>query len=96
METLARRCKTAQALALRARIVLGCASGKHNKDVAAGLGIDPVTVSKWRRRFLSDGLDGLRAEPRSGDATHWSSGGMARAWWIASEGLEGILKGKQG
>ena len=65
-ESLANRRKTAQALAMRARIVLGCASGRHNKDVAAQLGIDPVTVSKWRRRFLADGLDGLRDEPRSG------------------------------
>lgn len=66
LELLANRRKTAQALALRARIVLGCASGVHNKDVAARLGIDPVTVSKWRRRFLADGLAGLRDEPRSG------------------------------
>ena len=66
LESLASRRKTAQALALRARIVLGCASGVHNKDVAAGLGIAPVTVSKWRRRFLADGLDGLRDAPRSG------------------------------
>lgn len=66
LESLARRRKTAQALAVRARIVLGCASGVHNKDVAAQLGIDPVTVSKWRRRFLADGLEGLRDEPRSG------------------------------
>ena len=66
LESLANRRKTAQALALRARIVLGCASGFHNKDVAAQLGIDPVTVSKWRRRFLAAGLDGLRDEPRSG------------------------------
>ena len=66
LESLANRRKTAQALALRARIVLGCASGVHNKDVAAQLGIDPVTVSKWRRRFLAAGLDGLRDEPRSG------------------------------
>jgi transposase len=66
LELLAKRRKTAQAMALRAGIVLGCASGVHNKDVAAGLGIDPVTVSKWRRRFLTERLEGLRDEPRSG------------------------------
>ena len=63
---LANRRKTAQALALRAQIVLGCASGMPNKDVAARLGIDPVTVGKWRRRFLADRLEGLRDGPRSG------------------------------
>ena len=66
LESLASRRKTAQALALRARIVLACASGLQNKEVAAQLGVVPVTVSKWRRRFLTDGLDGLRDEPRSG------------------------------
>jgi transposase len=65
LESLANRRKTAHALAMRARIVLGCASGMYNKDVAAQLGIDPVTVSKWRRRFLADRLDGLRDELRS-------------------------------
>ena len=66
LESYARRRKTAQALALRARIVLGCASGLQNKDVAAQLDVAPNTVSKWRRRFLADGMDGLRDEPRSG------------------------------
>lgn len=66
LESYASRRKTAQALALRARIVLGCASGLPNKDVAAQLGVAPNTVSKWRRRFLADGMDGLRDKPRSG------------------------------
>jgi transposase len=66
LESYASRPKTAQALALRARIVLGCASGLPNKDAAAQLGVAPNTVSKWRRRFLADGMGGLRDEPRSG------------------------------
>ena len=66
LTSLAGRRKTAQALALRARIILGCASGEQNKQVAVRLGIDPTTVSKWRRRFAADGLEGLRDEPRSG------------------------------
>jgi len=38
------RRKTAQAPALRARIVLACAEGRQNKEVAASLGLDNVTV----------------------------------------------------
>jgi transposase len=63
-----RRAKTAQALALRARIVLACAEGTNNKDVAAALGIWPQTVSKWRARFVRDRLEGLADEPRPGAA----------------------------
>lgn len=63
---LAARRKTAQALALRARIVLGCVAGGTDIEVAAGLGISRLTVGKWRRRFLADRLEGLRDEPRSG------------------------------
>lgn len=62
---LARR-GTAQSLALRARIVLACAEGARNKDVAEALGVDKSTVSIWRKRFIERGVDGLYDEPRSG------------------------------
>jgi transposase len=63
-----RRATTAQALALRSRIVLACAEDVNNKDVAARLGIWPQTVSKWRARFVKDRLEGLADEPRPGAA----------------------------
>ena len=56
--------KTGQALALRARIVLACAQGGENREVAAQLEIDKDTVGKWRRRFIE--IDGLRDAPRAG------------------------------
>ncbi|GGR89976.1 hypothetical protein GCM10010269_31360 [Streptomyces humidus] len=61
-----RRATSAQALAQRCRIVLGCAEGKPNQQVAAELGIWPQTVGKWRRRFPESRLDGLGEEPRPG------------------------------
>ena len=66
LTSLASRRNTAQALALRARIVLGCADGEQNKAVAARLGVCENTVGKWRRRFAEHRLEGLRDEPRPG------------------------------
>ncbi|GAA1501667.1 hypothetical protein GCM10009760_64620 [Kitasatospora kazusensis] len=59
-----RRAKSSQALARRCRIVLGCADGRTNRQVADELGIWPQTVGKWRRRFLERRLEGLVDEPR--------------------------------
>src|SRR6266545_4818277 len=62
----ARRGKTAQALAVRARIVLACAGGLSNSEVSRQLGVSLPTVGKWRARFVADRLDGLGDEPRPG------------------------------
>lgn len=66
LERWSRRPKTAQALAQRARIVLACAEGDSNDEVADRLKITAPTVGKWRRRFVAQRLEGLLDEPRVG------------------------------
>ena len=66
LERWARRPKTAQALALRSRIVLAAAAGERSVDIAARLGCTDSTVGKWRVRFAERGIDGLHDEPRPG------------------------------
>jgi transposase len=66
LEGWARRRKTAQALALRSRIVLACAAGADVSAVAADLGISRTTAGKWRSRFLVSRLKGLNDEQRPG------------------------------
>jgi transposase len=66
LEQWARRPKTAQRLALRARIVLACADGLPNRAVAERVAASANCVCKWRERFRVRRLPGLTDEPRPG------------------------------
>jgi transposase len=67
LEGWARRRTTAQALALRSRIVLAVADGdRSNTELAGELGVSRGMVAKWRSRFAEHRLDGLTDEPRPG------------------------------
>jgi transposase len=63
---LTTRKKTAQQIALRARVVLACASDDDNQDIAARLGVSKQMVCRWRGRFVEGRVDALYDEPRSG------------------------------
>jgi len=66
LQAWARRPKSAQALALRSRIVLACEGDWSNTQIARELGVTRGMVTKWRNRFAIDRLDGLLDEPRPG------------------------------
>jgi transposase len=66
LSMLARRPKSAQAIAMRARIVLACNDELSNGEVAKRLRITGATVCKWRERFRVERLEGLLDEPRPG------------------------------
>ena len=66
LQAWSRRAKTAQALAMRSRIVLLAADGLSNTEIALRQGCSLPTAGKWRQRFVDHGLDGLLDEPRPG------------------------------
>src|ERR671918_1134800 len=66
LEAWERRRSSAQALALRSRIVLAAAEGPNNTEIARELGIAVSSVRKWRNRIAEHRLDGLLDAPRPG------------------------------
>ncbi|HEX9571071.1 MAG TPA: IS630 family transposase [Burkholderiales bacterium] len=85
LERWARRPTTAQALAERARLILGCAAGKSNTVVARELRLIKQTVGKWRTRFLNKRLDGLLDEPRPGAPRRISDAHVERVMRLTLE-----------
>jgi transposase len=80
-----RRPKTSQALAQRARIILACAEGKNNTEVAERWRVTKQTVGKWRARFLNKRLDGLLDEPRPGTPRRLSDAEVERVLTMTLE-----------
>src|SRR4051812_18415986 len=85
LERWARRPKTAQALAQRAQIILNCASGKSNTEVATRLRLSKQMVGKWRQRFIERRLDGLLDEPRPGTPRKLSDADVERVLALTLE-----------
>jgi transposase len=66
LESWLRAPSLAQGLVLRAKVILASASGEGVRPLARRLGVSPNTVAVWRRRYRSQGLQGLRTRPRAG------------------------------
>src|SRR2546423_13257397 len=91
LERWARRAKSSQVLAMRSKIVLACAEGRDNVEIAAGLGVHRDTVSKWRNRFGRLRLEGLTDEqrprrPPAGPLGRGQGGGVGAPEEAAAEG----------
>lgn len=78
LQSWALRPKTAQALAMRSRIVLLAADGLSNTEIARRQGCSLPTAGKWRQRFVDQGLDGLLDEPRPGTPRRISDADVER------------------
>ena len=75
LEGRLRRPTAQQREVLRARIVLAAADGEQNIQIAGRLGLAVNTVSKWRKRFVEEGLGGLRDRKRPGRPRRFPLGG---------------------
>ena len=64
----------------RARLILYAAAGMADKEIAVRCDCHPEVVSKWRRRFCEQGIDGLKDKPRAGRPRRFSpeAGGRGR------------------
>jgi len=87
LENWTRRRKTAQALAMRSRLVLLCAEGLSNQEVARRLRVCGATVCKWRGRFIRARIDGLLDEPRPGAPRSITDGEVERVVTMTLETL---------
>src|SRR5499425_1285901 len=85
LERWARRPSSAQVLALRARVILACATGKTNTQVSAEMRLSKPAVGKWRRRFVARRLDGLLDEPRPGAPRKMSDTDVERVLTLTLE-----------
>ncbi len=66
LRSMARSRSQSHGMVQRARIVLACAEGESHVAIGSRLGISKMTVGKWRRRYLEQGIEGLQDEERPG------------------------------
>jgi transposase len=66
LERIVARRKSGAAEVERAQIVLGCAQGRTNRQIASELGLCEQTVGTWRERFRQQRLKGLGDVYRAG------------------------------
>jgi transposase len=85
LNTVVRRPTAQQRQVTRARIVLLAAAGWANQAIARKLGLAPNTVTKWRKRFWEEGVDGLGDRKRPGRPRAFPAAVIAACKAIACE-----------
>lgn len=78
LEVLSRKQTAERRVVVRARIVLAAADGEENVRIADRLGVAVNTVSKWRKRFFEEGMEGLADRKRPGRPRSFSPSGASR------------------
>ena len=66
LERQARKYTSPYYSVIRAKMILLASQGLSNDQIANGLSVPRQIVSKWRKRFFEERLDGLVDEPRPG------------------------------
>jgi len=66
LQALANSRSLLHSIVQRAQIVLACGTGETNTAIAKRMGLTGMTVGKWRKRYLEQGLEGLHDELRPG------------------------------
>jgi transposase len=85
LERRARSYTAPHAQVVRARIVLLAAEGWANVDIADELGVHVDVVSRWRKRYHGEGIEGLADRPRSGRPRSFPAGVVAEVKAMACE-----------
>ncbi len=73
--------RTQQRYARRAHVILLSAQGLTLEEISAGSGLNRTNCLKWRKRFVTEGLDGLRDKQRKGrppSITPWQRAQVVR------------------
>jgi transposase len=66
LEEISRKYTSPYYEVVRAKVILLAAKNMDNKDIAEYLNLPRQIVSKWRKRFFDERLDGLQDRPRRG------------------------------
>lgn len=72
LERVATRYTSPYYIVVRAKIALMAAEGLDNKTIGEQLSLPRQIVSKWRKRFYEDRLEGLEDRPRPGRPSTFS------------------------